>query len=155
MSNSTPALPVLAAAAGSRILRTHTLAECFGKLIEFPLERLRDLPGKPQQVMLAQTLYYLKTTVPLDESLRADQSNFDKLVSSIDIAERRRPKVIEPVRPVAVPVAVPIADTLAPLRARVSDTYRPISPISLDQAEDAVAFAAMAAAGVDAEARDE
>ncbi len=97
MSNSLPATAVLQAVAGAaHISNCFSLGDCFGKLLAMDTEQLKDLPGKPQQVMLAQTLFYLKSTVALEESLRQKTIEFERLAKAIDIVNRRQPAAVQP-----------------------------------------------------------
>lgn len=68
-----------------------SLETCFGQLMDLSVDQLRDLPGTPQQVMLSQTLFFLRTRVRLLEYERNAQVNYSKLMRILDVVERALP----------------------------------------------------------------
>lgn len=111
------ALPILQATADASPMVGMELPACFGALMEMPAEQLRDLPGKPQQVMLAQTLYYLKSTTPLLDLARQQKGGaYAEVVRIIDMVDRIKPMKAEE-EPVEVTAATSILVAPDPVAA--------------------------------------
>lgn len=71
-----------------------TLEQCFGALMDKTPDELRDMPGIPQQVMLAQTLYFIRSKAKLIYDSRKKQcETFEELDRIMQVYERTKDDV--------------------------------------------------------------
>ena len=86
--------PVDNALSRCRTVETKSLEEFLDSMLDQDLEVLAQLPGTPGQVLCAQFVYYVRSSVDLTEALKRDKAKSQTLIETIhrlpEIKKRRR-----------------------------------------------------------------